>query len=180
MYKAIIVDDEDEVRSGIINKPGGAFMSTPVRIHPSAVLMGTVELAAGANVWPNATIRGDIAPVIIGENSNVQDGAVLHVNHNLPTIIGRGVTIGHNATVHGCIIEDNVLIGMGAVILDGAVIGENSIVGAGAVVSPGTKVPPGSLVVGVPGQVRRPVRPEEIENTRKNAAEYVALAAQWL
>ena len=155
-------------------------MGNPAKIHPSAVIMGDVRLACGVNVWPNATIRGDIAPVIIGENSNVQDGAVLHVNHNLPAIIGRGVTIGHNATVHGCTIEDNVLIGMGAVILDGVVVGENSIIGAGAVVSPGTKVPPGSLVVGVPGQVKRPVKPEEIENTKKNAEEYLRLAAEWL
>ncbi len=155
-------------------------MSNQAKIHPSAVIMGDVQLAGGVSVWPNATIRGDIAPVIIGENSNVQDGAVLHVNHNLPTVIGRGVTIGHNATVHGCTIEDNVLIGMGAVILDGVVVGENSIIGAGAVVSPGTKVPAGSLVVGVPGQVKRPVKPEEMENTKKNAEEYCRLAAEWL
>lgn len=155
-------------------------MTNPLRIHPSAVIMGDVRLADGVSVWPNATIRGDIAPVIIGENSNVQDGAVLHVNHNLPTIIGRGVTIGHNATVHGCTVEDNVLIGMGAVILDGVVVGENSIIGAGAVVSPGTRVPPGSLVVGVPGQVKRPVRPEEMEHNKKNAEEYLKLAAEWL
>ena len=155
-------------------------MSSQAKIHPSAVIMGDVRLADGVSVWPNATIRGDIAPVILGENSNVQDGAVLHVNHNLPTVIGRGVTIGHNATVHGCTIEDNVLIGMGAVILDGVVVGENSIIGAGAVVSPGTKVPPGSLVVGVPGQVKRPVRPEEIEHIKQNAEEYLKLAEEWL
>jgi carbonic anhydrase/acetyltransferase-like protein (isoleucine patch superfamily) len=155
-------------------------MSNTPRIHHTAVIMGAVDLADGVSVWPNAVIRADIAPVIIGENSNVQDGVIIHVNYNLPTLIGKGVTIGHNATVHGCTVEDNVLIGMGAVILDGAVIGENSIIGAGAVVSPGTQVPPGSLVLGVPGKVVRPVRPEEIEATKRNAQEYLKLAEQWL
>lgn len=155
-------------------------MGNNVRIHPSAVIMGAVQLDNGVSVWPNAVIRGDIAPVTIGESSNVQDGAVIHVNHGQPTRIGRGVTIGHNATVHGCTVGDNVLIGMGAVILDGAVIGENSIIGAGAVVSPGTVVLPGSLVVGVPGQVKRHVKPEEIDHIIKNAAEYAILAEQWL
>jgi carbonic anhydrase/acetyltransferase-like protein (isoleucine patch superfamily) len=155
-------------------------MNTQVRIHPTAVIMGDVRLGNGVSVWPNAVIRGDLQPVTIGDNSNVQDNVVIHVNHGLPTHIGGGVTIGHNATVHGCTVEDNVLIGMGAVILDGAVIGENSIIGAGAVVSPGTKVPPGSLVVGVPGQVKRSIRPEEIESIRMNSAEYVELAQQWL
>ena len=155
-------------------------MSRQPRVHPSAVIMGSVQLADGVSVWPNATLRGDIAPVILGENSNVQDGAVLHVNHNLPCRIGRGVTIGHNATVHGCTVADNVLIGMGAVILDGVFIGENSIIGAGAVVSPGTKVPPNSLVVGVPGQIKRQVRSDEIEHIKENAQEYLILAEQWL
>lgn len=151
-----------------------------VRIHPSAVVMGDAKLADGVNIWPNAVIRADIAPVIIGEGSNLQDCAVIHVNWDLPTVIGRGVTIGHNATVHACTIGDNALIGMGATVLDGAEIGENSIVGAGAVVSPGTHVPPGSLVLGVPAQVKRPTRPEEHDANRRNAEEYVELAAQWL
>jgi carbonic anhydrase/acetyltransferase-like protein (isoleucine patch superfamily) len=155
-------------------------MTFQVRIHPSAIIMGGVDLGDGVNVWPNAVIRGDIAPVIIGENSNVQDGVVIHVSEGQPVRIGRGVTIGHNATVHGCTVGDNVLIGMGAVVLDGAVIGKNSIIGAGAVVSPGTRVPPGSLVVGVPGQVKRSVKPEEIEHIQKNAEEYLALAEKWL
>lgn len=155
-------------------------MNHAAKIHPSAVLLGDVRLSDGVSIWPNATLRGDIEPVIVGENSNVQDGAVIHVNHGLPAVIGRGVTIGHNATVHGCTVSDNVLIGMGSVILDGAVIGENSIIGAGAVVSPGTQVPPGSLVLGVPGKVVRQVKPEEIEGIRKNAQEYIELAEKWL
>jgi carbonic anhydrase/acetyltransferase-like protein (isoleucine patch superfamily) len=151
-----------------------------VKIHSSAVIMGAVELKEGASVWPNAVIRGDLEPVTVGEGSNVQDGAVIHVNHGLPVRIGRNVTIGHNATIHGCTVGDNVLIGMGAVILDGASIGENCIVSAGAVVPPGMQIPAGSLVMGVPAQVKRPVKPEEIVHIRENAEEYTALAGRWL
>ena len=151
-----------------------------VRIHPSAVVMGDVKFADGVNVWPNAVIRADLAPVEMGEGSNLQDCAVIHVSPGVPTIIGRGVTIGHNATVHACTIGDNALIGMGATILDGAVIGANSIVGAGAVVSPNTQVPEGSLVLGVPALVKRPTRPEEHAANRQNAEEYLELAAKWL
>lgn len=155
-------------------------MSTQARIHPSAVVMGDVKLGNGVSVWPNAVLRGDLEPVFVGENSNVQDCAVLHVSRGLPARIGSFVTIGHNATVHACTVGDNVLIGMGAVILDGAVIGENSMIGAGALVPPGMQVPAGSLVVGVPGQVKRQLKLEEIENIHKNAEEYLELAERLL
>lgn len=149
-------------------------------LHPTAVVMGDVTLGKEASLWPHAVVRGDIAAVVIGERSNVQDCAVLHVSMGISTIIGKGVTIGHNATVHACTVEDDALIGMGATVLDGAVIGAGSIIGAGAVVSPGTIVPPRSLVVGVPGKVRRETTEEELTANRANAQEYVHLAHKWL
>lgn len=149
-------------------------------LHPTAVVMGDVTLGKDVSLWPHAVVRGDIAAVVIGEGSNVQDCAVLHVGVGVPTIVGRGVTIGHNATVHACTVEDDALIGMGATVLDGAVIGAGSIIGAGAVVAPGTIVPPRSLVVGVPGKVRRETTDEELAANHANAEEYIHLAHKWL
>lgn len=149
-------------------------------LHPTAVVMGDVTLGRDVSLWPHAVVRGDIAAIVIGDRTNVQDCAVLHVGVGVPTIIGKGVTIGHNATVHACTVEDDALIGMGSTILDGAVIGAGSIIGAGAVVAPGTIVPPRSLVVGVPGKVRRETTDEELAANRANAEEYVKLARRWL
>lgn len=148
-----------------------------VYLAPGAQVHYDVTLSAGCSVWCNAVIRGDSAPISLGENSNVQDCAVLHASTGLPTIIGRGVTIGHGAIVHGCVMGDNVLVGMGSIILDGAVIGENTIIGAGALVTKNTVIPPGSMVLGSPAKVRRPLTEKEIEDIRESSEIYLRRSA---
>ncbi len=145
-------------------------------VAPTANVIGQVSLGPRASVWYGASVRGDIGVIAVGEGSNVQDNATLHADPGFPVSVGSGVTIGHNAVVHGCTVEDDCLIGMGAIVLNGAVVGAGSLVAAGAVVSQGMRVPPGSLVAGVPAQVKRTLRPEELEHVRVNAAAYVALA----
>ena len=130
-------------------------------VAPGAFLAGAVSIGARASIWPCASIRADIAPIVIGEESNVQDNSVIHVATDLGAVIGKRVTIGHSAVVHACTIGDNCLIGMGAIILDGTVIGENSLIGARTLVLGGTIIPPGSMVVGSPGKVIRTLSPEE-------------------
>lgn len=147
-----------------------------VYIHDRAVVMGDVTMKSGSSVWPNAVLRGDISSIIIGENTNIQDNATVHVIHNVLTIIGDRVTIGHNAIIHGCTIEDEVMIGMGAIVLDGAYIESGCIIGAGAVVPPNKRIPAGSVVMGTPGQVVRNVRETESVNIKNNAEEYCFLA----
>lgn len=156
--------------------------TTPVQagddafIAPNAAVIGDVRLGADASIWYGASVRADIAPIVIGEAANVQDNASLHVDFDVPVIIGARVTIGHNAVVHGATVEDECLIGMGAVVLNRAVIGRGSLVAAGAVVTEGMVIPPGSLVAGVPAKVIRPLTPEQQEGIRKNAEIYVACA----
>ena len=145
-------------------------------IAPTAIIIGDVTIGPESSVWYGAVVRGDISPVVIGQGSNVQDGAVVHVDIGQPTTIGNGVTLGHGAIVHGCTIEDNVLIGIRAVVLTGAVIGANSIVGAGAVIPEGTVIPPNSLVLGVPGKVVRKLDDEHVERIRTYARHYVEYA----
>ncbi len=141
-------------------------------IAPSADIVGDVRIGTDSSVWYQAVIRGDQAPITIGDGTNVQDGCVVHVDNRIPTIIGDGVTIGHNCTIHGCDIEDNVLIGMGSTILNGAKIGRDSIVGAGSLVTQNKSFPEGSLILGSPAKVVRSLTPEEIQANRDNAAEY--------
>ncbi len=125
-------------------------------VDPSAQVIGDVILGEQASVWMNAVVRGDINAIRIGPGSNIQDCAVLHGMRDLyPVIVGQMVTVGHNATVHGCILEDAVLVGIGATVLNNARIGEGSIIAAGAVISEHTIIPPNSLVAGVPGRIRR-------------------------
>ncbi len=135
-------------------------------VAPTAVIVGDVTIEEGVSIWDGAVIRGDVSYIKIGKNSNVQDNAVIHVSHDVPTIIGENVTIGHLAMVHAAKIEDNVIIGINSVVLDNAVIGEGSIDGAGAVVTSNTKIPPNSLVLGIPAKVIK--RGEDI---RKMAVE---------
>lgn len=144
------------------------------------VIEGDVHIGEDASIWHYAVVRGDEDSIRIGARSNVQDGAVLHVDEGWPLVIGSGVTIGHRAVVHGCTIEDDVLVGMGAIIMNGARIGAGSIIAAGAVVTGGAEIPPRSLVVGVPAKVRGSVRPEQCADTQKNAARYIALAEKRL
>jgi carbonic anhydrase/acetyltransferase-like protein (isoleucine patch superfamily) len=147
-------------------------------VAPNATVVGDVVLAEEVGVWYSATIRGDVERIEVGARSNVQDGSVLHADPGSPLTVGAGVTIGHNATLHGCTIGDDVLIGMGATVLNGATIGAGSLVAAGTVVLAGTEVPPGSLVAGLPGKVRRALTDDERAGVRLNAEVYVELRAQ--
>lgn len=155
-------------------------ISASAFIAPHTFIAGDVEIGDEASIWPGCSLRGDIAPIRIGAHSNVQDGSVVHVADNLPAIVGKWVTIGHKAIVHACTIEDEVLIGMGAIILDGARIGTRSIVGANATVTADTIVPPGSLVLGSPAKVKRILSPEEQLDVRVWAERYVTLSRAYL
>jgi carbonic anhydrase/acetyltransferase-like protein (isoleucine patch superfamily) len=143
-------------------------------IDPSAQIIGDVHLGAQSSVWMNAVLRGDTHSIRVGARTNIQDCTVVHGMRDLhPVLIGDGCTIGHNATIHGCVIEDDVLIGMGAIILNGARIGANSIIAAGAVIPEGTQIPPGSLVAGVPGKVRRATTAADLKLIHSAAANYL-------
>ncbi|HEV8673792.1 MAG TPA: gamma carbonic anhydrase family protein [Methylomirabilota bacterium] len=145
-------------------------------VDPAAEVIGDVTIAAGASVWPGAILRGDQDNYVrLGRDSNVQDGAVLHVTPQFPCVVGDGVTIGHRAVVHACTIGDHTRIGIGAIVLNGAVVEAGAQVGAGAVVPPGKVVPAGWLVMGVPAKPIRQMTAEELEQIRENAREYVAL-----
>ena len=147
-------------------------------IAEGAVVKGNVQMGEDVSIWYNATVRGDSAEIKIGDRTNVQDNAVIHVDTHYPTTIGNGVTIGHGAIVHGCTVGDNTLIGMGAILLNGAVIGKNCIIGAGALVTKNTVIPDYSLVMGSPGVRKRDVTAEEIEANKRNAKLYVEEAKE--
>jgi carbonic anhydrase/acetyltransferase-like protein (isoleucine patch superfamily) len=152
---------------------GSAFVAAGAR------LIGAVTVGEGASVWFNAVLRGDTEPITVGRFTNVQDNCTLHADPGLPCTVGDYVTIGHGAVVHGCTVEDNVLIGMHATILNGAVIGRDTIVGAAALVPERAQIPPGSLVLGVPGRVVRQLRPEEIASIRRSAEGYADRAERY-
>lgn len=140
-------------------------------VHKTACLVGSVTLAENVSVWPGAVLRGDIASIYVGENSNIQDNACVHVNYDSPAVIGKGVSVGHGAVVHGSKIGDNCLIGMNAVVMESE-IGPNCIIGAGAVVPAGKNIPAGSLVMGVPAKIMRQLDEDEINGVLRNAREY--------
>ena len=140
----------------------------------NAVLIGKVELKKDSNIWFNVTLRGDVEPITIGEGSNVQDGSVIHTDPGCPAIIGKNVTIGHLVMLHGCVIEDDCLIGIGSTILNKAKIGKNSIIGANALITENKVIPERSLVIGSPGKIIRQVTEEEIKSIKENAEHYVA------
>jgi carbonic anhydrase/acetyltransferase-like protein (isoleucine patch superfamily) len=143
-------------------------------VDPSAQVIGDVEVGAESSLWMNVVVRGDVNIVRIGRRSNVQDGCVLHVmNDAHPAMVGEDVTIGHGAIVHGCTIEDRVLIGMGAIVLNGAVVGHDSIVAAGSLVPEGAAIPPRSLAMGSPARVRRALSDAEVASIPEYAASYV-------
>ncbi|MFA6508152.1 MAG: gamma carbonic anhydrase family protein [Treponemataceae bacterium] len=139
----------------------------------NAEVAGDVSIGARASIWFSATVRGDIASIEIGEGSNIQDGAVVHVDTDVPCKIGKDVTVGHGAILHSCVVGDGTLIGMGAIVLNGAEIGPGSIVGAGALVTQGKKFPPRSLIIGSPAKVTRELSEEESSGNLRNAAHYV-------
>jgi carbonic anhydrase/acetyltransferase-like protein (isoleucine patch superfamily) len=141
-------------------------------IAPGAVVAGRVTIGDETGVWYTAVVRGDMDAITIGAGTSIQDGTVVHSDPGFPAVVGDGVTVGHRAVVHGCTVEDDCLVGMGAVILNGATVGRGSIIAAGAVVSQGVTVPPGSLVAGVPGKVRRETTEGELEFVRASAAAY--------
>ncbi|GLB65717.1 gamma carbonic anhydrase family protein [Arthrobacter mangrovi] len=145
-------------------------------LAPTAVLSGDVELAAGASAFYGVSVRGDSAPIRVGEGTNLQDNVVLHADAGYPCTVGAGVSVGHSAVVHGCTVGDNCLIGMSATIMNGSVVGEGSLVAAGAVVLEGTQIPPRSLVAGVPAKVRRELNDDEYQSVLDNASHYVELA----
>jgi gamma-carbonic anhydrase len=145
----------------------------------NATIVGQVTMGRDCTVWFNAVVRGDVNTITIGDRSNIQDGAVIHCTYQkYPTVIGSNVSIAHNAVVHGCTVEDNVLIGMGAIIMDGAVIGTGSIVAAGAIVTQHTVMPPGSVYAGNPARLLKAVSPELAEIFMRTANNYV-MYAEW-
>jgi carbonic anhydrase/acetyltransferase-like protein (isoleucine patch superfamily) len=160
-------------------RSGRVVIDPTAFVAPGAALVGDVTLGAGASVWYNATLRGDLEAIVVGAESNIQDNCVVHVDVDQPARIGARVTLGHGAIVHAATIEDDVLVAMKAVVLSGCHVGTGSLIGAGAVVPEGTRIPPGSLVLGVPGRVVRPLRPDESERVRRNARSYVDLAAAY-
>ena len=147
-------------------------------VAPNATLIGAVTLAEEASVFYGAVLRGDMDSISIGPRSNIQDGCVVHTDAGFPTLVGAGVSVGHRAVLHGCTVEDDALIGMGAVVLNGAVVGAGSLVAAGAVVTEGMQIPPGSLVAGVPARVRKALDEEGSTALRENARVYLGLAAK--
>jgi carbonic anhydrase/acetyltransferase-like protein (isoleucine patch superfamily) len=145
-------------------------------IDPSAQVIGDVVIGDGSSVWPNAVLRGDVNFIRVGEGTNIQDNSVLHVDSDgFPLNIGNRVTVGHSVVLHGCTIEDESLIGIGAIVLNGARIGKGSVIAAGALVAEGMEIPAYSLAMGVPAKVRRQVTPEERERFRLNAEHYMEL-----
>ena len=145
-------------------------------VAPTAVVMGDVSLGEGSSVWYTAVLRGDMAPIVVGARSNIQDGTIVHVDEGVPCTIGQRVGVGHRAIIHGCTVEDDCLIGMGSILLNRCRIGAGSLVAAGAVVPEGMEVPPGSLVMGVPGRVVRPVDAELAKRIAGTWAHYVEQA----
>lgn len=146
------------------------------KIFPGAHVLGSVKLGENVSVWYNAVLRGDRSPIIIGNNSNIQDNCVIHSSKGYVVELGKNVSVGHAAVLHGCKVEDNVLIGMNATILNGAKIGKNSIIGAGALISENKEFPENSLILGLPAKVVKPLNKEQITSIKENALRYVELA----
>ncbi len=144
-------------------------------VAESASVMGNVVLKKGGSIWYNATVRGDLDKIIIGEHSNIQDNCVLHLDVDMPVIVGDYVTVGHGCILHACKIADKALIGMGATLLDNVEVGEGAIIAAGSVVAPNTKIPPYSMVMGIPGKVVKELDKKTSEDRVNHALEYEKL-----
>ncbi len=143
-------------------------------VDQAATVIGDVTFGERSSIWPSAVARGDVNRIVIGEETNIQDGSVLHGElDRFPVLIGNRVTVGHMACLHGCVIEDDVLIGIGAIVLNGARVGRGSVIAAGALVPEGMEIPPESMVMGTPAKVRRLVTPEEKERFAENAQRYI-------
>ena len=146
-----------------------------VYVGTGAVVMGEVSLGKDSSVWPGTVIRGDVAPIVVGKRSNIQDNCVLHTDVGARLVIGQEVTVGHACILHGCTVQDGALVGMGSIVLDGAVLGEECLLGAGSLVTGGTVIPSGMLAFGRPAKVVRPLTAEERQENRNRAQEYVDL-----
>ena len=153
-------------------------ISEDAKIARQSVVIGDVTIGRDSCVLHYAVIRGDDAPIVIGEESNVQENCTIHVSRNMPVHIGNNVTVGHNAVLHGCMIGDRTLIGMGAVVLDGAIIGKDCIIGAGSLVTKNTVIPDGSLVMGSPAKIKRNLTWGEKLGNLENSKEYVSVSAE--
>jgi carbonic anhydrase/acetyltransferase-like protein (isoleucine patch superfamily) len=151
---------------------GAPKIDSEAFVAPTAVVVGAVTMGARASIWYSAVARADFETIEIGADSNVQDGCTLHSDSGFPLVIGRGVTVGHRVVLHGARVDDDVLVGMGSVVMNGAHIGAGSIVAAGAVVTPGTVVPPSSVVAGVPAKVVRQATDDDLAHIKANAASY--------
>jgi len=160
--------------------PGGRSPQVPddAWVAPGATVVGDVVLEAGASVWYGAVVRADNAPIRIGRDSNLQDNVSAHVDPDFPLTVGARVSVGHNAVLHGCTVEDDVLVGMSATIMNGARVGAGSLIAAGALVTQGTVIPPRSLVAGVPAKVRRELTDDEFDGIARNAAVYLEKTAE--
>ncbi len=163
--------------------PDGTLRTRPslgdrVFVAEGAQITGDVRLGADASVWYNAVIRGDINFIAIGERTNIQDGSVIHVENKRPCVIGSDVVVGHHVNLHACVIEDAVLIGIGAIVLSGAVVGRGSVIGAGALVLEGQVIPPHSVAVGSPAKVIKSADPDAVENHKRLAQKYMELARE--
>jgi carbonic anhydrase/acetyltransferase-like protein (isoleucine patch superfamily) len=146
-------------------------------VAPTATIVGGVTLGERASVFYGAVLRADVDTITIGDDTNLQDNVTMHCDAGVPAVLGARISVGHGAILHGCTVEDDCLIGMGATVLNGAVIGSGSLVAAGAVVLEGTIVPPGSLVAGVPAKVRRELSADEQDGIRRNAQHYLTISA---
>lgn len=146
-------------------------------IHDSAEIIGAVTLAEGTSIWPMAVLRGDVNRIEIGAGTNVQDQTVIHCREAFPTLVGKGVTIGHGVLLHGARVGDGCLIGMGAIVME-SVIGARSLIAAGAMVPKGLRIPKGSLLMGMPAKVVRKLRPEELRDLKRSELSYRKLAAK--
>lgn len=148
-------------------------------VAQTALVIGDVELGADASIWPGAVLRGDMDRISIGEKSNIQDGCVMHCTKGIPTTVGKGSTVGHNAVLHSCEVGDDTLIGMGAILLDNVKVGNACLVAAGSLLTPGTEIPDGSMVMGSPARVKRSLTDDEKKSIVENTAEYVELAGRY-
>jgi len=155
------------------------IISEEAFVAKNATVIGEVIIGKYSSIWYNVVLRGDIAPISIGNNTSVQDGSIVHCDVGVPTIIGNNVTIGHNVMLHSCKIGDSSLIGIGAIVLDGAEVGEGAIIGAGAIVTPRTKIPPFTMALGVPAKMVRNLTEEEVENLKEHALDYVKLMKRY-
>ncbi len=149
-------------------------------IAPGAIIIGDVRIGEECSVWSGAVLRGDMAPVTIGRGANVQENATVHVDADTPCVVGEYCVIGHNAIVHGCVVEDGSMIAMHATVLNRATVGAGSIVAAAALVAEDAAIPPRSMVMGLPGKVRRDVTDDEVAKVRANAERYIALSREYL